>query len=92
MILEVTTMTNQALSGYYDNQLKILKYDPFLLYLRVKTVDGQLVNCLIVKHALTLFYQLKPDLPLALYGHYNQRHQFVITKFMVRVSAAELAG
>ncbi|KEZ15031.1 hypothetical protein Lp90_0842 [Lactiplantibacillus plantarum] len=50
------------------------------------------INCIIVKHALTLFYQLQPDAQLALYGHYNTRHQFVITKFMVRSAVQTLAS
>lgn len=82
---EVINMQYQNLSVKFDNQTKILKYDPLLIYVRVKTLDGTntTINCLNVQHALTLLYQLKPDVRLALYGHYNQRHQFVITRFMV---------
>ncbi|MFC6180599.1 hypothetical protein [Lactiplantibacillus daowaiensis] len=87
-------MTNEALTVKFDNQSKILKYDPFMLYIRVKplTPAAKPINCIVVQHALTLFYQLKPDLPLALYGHYNQRHQFVITKYMIRTDTHELAS
>ncbi|MFC6165793.1 hypothetical protein ACFP3T_14070 [Lactiplantibacillus dongliensis] len=80
----------QNLTVKFDNQTKILKLDPFMLYVRVKPLHGddQPINCLIVRHALTLFYQLKPNVQLALYGHYNQRHQFVINKFMVGQAVA----
>lgn len=78
-------MENQNLTVRYANQTKILKLDPLLIYVRVETLGPHpvLVNCLIAQHALTFFYQLQPNAKLALYGHYNNRHQFVITKFMV---------
>lgn len=87
-------MTEQSLNVQYLNTQKILKYDPFMLYLKVatRTANPQIINCIIVKHALTLFYQLQPDTPLALYGHYNRRHQFVITKFMVSKSVQSVAS
>jgi len=80
----------ETLTVKFDNQTKILKLDPFMLYVRVKPRhgNGQPINCIIVRHALTLFYQLKPDVQLALYGHYNRRHQFVIHKFMVGQAVA----
>lgn len=87
-------MNEQSLTVNYANQCKILKYDPFMLYLKVTPVTDQtqLIHCIVVKHALTLFYQLRPDARLALYGHYNRRHQFVITKFMVRTPVQSLAS
>jgi len=87
-------MEMKNLTGRYDNQVKILKLDPFMLYVRVQPTDTQArpVNCIIVKHALTLYYQLKPNAQLALYGHYNTRHQFVITKFMVGQTVQVLAS
>ncbi|WP_137625054.1 hypothetical protein [Lactiplantibacillus pingfangensis] len=87
-------MEMKTIAGHYDNQVKILKLDPFMLYVRVQPNDNQAkpINCIIVKHALTLYYQLRPNAKLALYGHYNQRHQFVITKFMVGQSVQTLAS
>ncbi|MFB9769947.1 hypothetical protein [Lactiplantibacillus modestisalitolerans] len=85
----------QALTVKYANQVKILKYDPFMLYLRVVPLTGsadQPIHCLCVKHALTLFEQLHPDARLALYGHYNRRHQFVITKFFVGPAVQAVAS
>ncbi|BDZ30307.1 hypothetical protein RA086_03865 [Lactiplantibacillus sp. WILCCON 0030] len=78
-------MEMQNLNVKYANHTKILKLDPFMLYVRVQRLDDpeKTINCLVVKHALTLYYQLQADAQLALYGHYNQRHQFVINKFMV---------
>jgi len=87
-------MQPTSLSVQYTNKNKILKLDPFMLYLQVKTLgpNSQTINCIIVQHALNLFYQLTPDAQLALYGHYNQRHQFVITKFMVRTAVQTLVS
>lgn len=87
-------MEMQTVVGRYDNQVKILKLDPFMLYVRVQPVDQATkpINCIIVKHALTLYYQLKPNARLALYGHYNRRHQFVITKLMVGQPSESLAS
>lgn len=87
-------MEMQTIVGRYDNQVKILKLDPFMLYVRVQAVDtdAKPLNCIVVKHALTLYYQLKPNARLALYGHYNRRHQFVITKFMVGQPSQVLAS
>ena len=88
-------MQSENLTVKYLNKSKIIKLDPFMLYLQVtplKSAETVTINCIIVKHALTLFYQLKPDTQLALYGHYNARHQFVITKFMVRVAVQTLAS
>ncbi|WP_318766869.1 hypothetical protein [Lactiplantibacillus carotarum] len=87
-------MQNQSINVQYANQVKVLKLDPFMLYVRVTTRDThpQTLNCIVVQHALTLFYQLQPDARLALYGHYNQRHQFVITKFMVSAPVQSLAS
>ena len=88
-------MQSKNLTVKYLNKSKIIKLDPFMLYLQVtplKSAETVTINCIIVKHALTLFYQLKPDTQLALYGHYNARHQFVITKFMVRAAVQTLAS
>ncbi|AVW09783.1 MULTISPECIES: hypothetical protein [Lactiplantibacillus] len=88
-------MQSENLTVKYLNKSKIIKLDPFMLYLQVtplKSAEAVTINCIIVKHALTLFYQLKPDTQLALYGHYNARHQFVITKFMVRAAVQTLAS
>lgn len=88
-------MQSEKLTVKYLNKSKIIKLDPFMLYLQVtplKSAETVTINCIIVKHALTLFYQLKPDTQLALYGHYNARHQFVITKFMVRAAVQTLAS
>ena len=87
-------MNEQSLTVNYANQYKILKYDPFMLYLKVTPIADQTqpIHCIIVKHALILLYQLRPDARLALYGHYNRRHQFVITKFMVRTPVQSLAS
>ena len=87
-------MEMQTVVGRYDNQVKILKLEPFMLYVRVQPADqaAKPVNCIIVKHALTLYYQLKANSRLALYGHYNRRHQFVITKFMVGQPSESLAS
>lgn len=87
-------MCDLSLTVKYDNQFKILKYDPLMLYLRVTTLDDSRtpIHCLVVRHALTLFYDLRPNSRLALYGHYNHRHQFVITKFMVGAPVQSLAS
>ncbi|AUV72297.1 hypothetical protein C1940_07400 [Lactiplantibacillus plantarum subsp. plantarum] len=88
-------MQSKNLTVKYLNKSKILKLAPFMLYLQVtplKATEPMPINCIIVKHALTLFYQLQPDAQLALYGHYNTRHQFVITKFMVRSAVQTLAS
>ncbi|RRK11647.1 hypothetical protein D1831_00805 [Lactiplantibacillus garii] len=87
-------MHEQSLTVKYDNQSKILKWDPLMLYVRVRPLeeDAAPIHCIVVKHALTLFYQLQPDARLALYGHYNRRHQFVITKFMVGTPVQSLAS
>jgi hypothetical protein len=86
---------SENLTVKYLNKSKILKLDPFMLYLQVIPVGdttAKPINCIVVHHALTLFYQLKPDAKLALYGHYNSRHQFVITKFMVQSAVQTLAS
>jgi len=87
-------MEMQTVVGRYDNQVKLLKLDPSMLSVRVQAVDtaAKPLNCIVVKHALTLYYQLKPNARLALYGHYNRRHQFVITKFMVGQPSQVLAS
>ena len=88
-------MQSENLIVRYANKSKILKFDPFMLYLQVTTCNTPTpvtINCLVVRHALTLFYQLRPNAQLALYGHYNARHQFVITKFMVRPAVQTLVS
>lgn len=85
-------MRQQPLTVQYDNQFKIISYDPLLVYIRGRLAERQIVHCLVTHHALTLLYQLQPNARLALYGHYNRRNQFIITKFMVGRPVQTLAS
>jgi len=82
MILRWLIMKYESLNGILDSEAKILKLNPLLLYVRV-SANGQPVNCLVSKHALNFLYQLQHNSRLALYGHYNNRKQFIISKYMI---------
>jgi len=81
---------NEAINGVLDSEVKILKLNPLMLYVRVFS-NGHAVNCIIAKHSLNFFYQLKQDSRLALYGHYNSRKQFVIRKYMITAPVSAVA-
>lgn len=83
-------MKYEAMNGVLDGEVKILKLNPLMLYVRVYS-DGQPVNCIVAKHALNFFYQLKKDSRIALYGHYNVRKQFVISKYMITAPVNAIA-
>lgn len=78
-------MEFKSMNVVFDNEVKILKLNPLMLYVRVfDETTNKPVNCIVAKHALTFFYELQKDSRLALYGHYNSKKQFVINKFMIQ--------
>lgn len=41
------------------------------------------INCLITKHSLNFLYQVQEGTDLVVYGYYNSKNQFVVSKFCV---------
>jgi len=77
-------MKQQALTGTIISDPKVLKMSPILLFVKIADArSGQLINCLVHKHGLNFLYQATLGSQIAFYGHYNQRKQFVIDKFMI---------
>lgn len=78
-------MEYKSMNVLFDNEVKILKLNPLMLYVRVfDETTRKPINCILARHALTFFYELQSDSRLALYGHYNNRKQFIINKFMIQ--------
>jgi len=71
------------LVGTLQSEPKLIKPDPVMLYVSIITDDGQTLHCIVVSHALDFFYRAHAQSKIAAYGHFNQRHQFVITKYFV---------
>lgn len=82
-------MTNYvSLNGRIDSEPKIIKQSPLLLYVKVRLANNETVNCLVARHSLDFFYRGIDGAHAALYGHYNHRKQFVITKYHIQQLSA----
>ncbi|WP_203648344.1 hypothetical protein [Secundilactobacillus yichangensis] len=76
------------LTGTLMADPKVIKQVPTMLYIPILTVDGQTLHCIVVQHALDFLYRAHANAKIAVYGHYNQRHQFVINKYFVRAQVS----
>ncbi|HBF74632.1 MAG TPA: hypothetical protein DDW71_05180 [Lactobacillus sp.] len=76
------------LTGVLGAEPKVIKQVPTMLYIPIITVDGQTLHCLVVQHALDFLYRARAGAKIAVYGHYNQRHQFVINKYFIQAQVS----
>lgn len=85
-------MKQLAINGKLISEPKVLKLSPLLIFAKIIDDAGQQQNCLIHQHGLNFLYQATVGARVALFGHYNQRHQFVITHFTVIASTTAAAS
>ncbi|WP_341779579.1 hypothetical protein [Levilactobacillus sp. HBUAS70063] len=85
-------MTKLAINGKLTAAPKVLSLEPLLLYAKINATDGTTINGLIHQHALNFLAQASTGSQVAVYGHYNARHQFVIEKFTVIASSVQTAS
>lgn len=75
-------------TGTVQTEPKIIKQVPTMLYVHIRTTDGQDLNAIVVQHALDFLYRAHDHDQIAVYGHFNRRHQFVVNKYFVRSQVA----
>lgn len=64
-------------------KLKLIKaQDPTLVHVTLETEEGKHVRCLIARKALTFLMEVQEGDDVNFFGHYNQRGQFVIQKYL----------
>lgn len=74
-------MEQQPLNGTLESDPRTIKLSPLLLYVKIRdSKTNELINCLVHVHALDFLYRAKKGSTAALFGHYNSRKQFVISK------------
>lgn len=81
-------MNQLSINGKIIANPKVLNLSPLLIYVKVETTTGEVINSLVHKHGLNFLYQALAESRVALYGHYNSRKQFVIDRFTVLAQAA----
>jgi len=92
MLFEVMIMDQRAFNGKLLADPKVLKLRPLLIFAKIADETGNIHNCLIHQHGLNFLYQATGGTHVALYGHTNQRKQFVVTHFTVVASSASVAS
>ncbi|MGQ4559341.1 hypothetical protein ACUIJQ_08660 [Levilactobacillus hammesii] len=85
-------MIQLAVNGKILTTPKVLHLSPLLLFTKLETSTGDVLNCLIHQHGLNFLYQADIGSRVAIYGHYNSRQQFVIEKFTVLASQQTVAS
>ncbi|MTV81225.1 hypothetical protein [Secundilactobacillus folii] len=75
-------------TGVVQAEPKVIKQFPTMLYVPIMTTTGQKLHCLVIQHALDFLYRAHAESRIALYGHFNQHHQFVINKYFVSSQVA----
>ena len=71
--------------GTITSQIKVLNLAPLIRF-ELTNQQGAKVNCLIHQHALNFLALASKNMHIAVFGHYNRRHQFVVTRYMMRSS------
>ncbi|GEL89257.1 hypothetical protein [Pediococcus parvulus] len=75
----------KQLSGKISSSIKVLNLTPLVRF-ELTDLQNQKINCLVHQHALNFPAMAQPNSRIAIYAHYNKRHQFVVQKFMVQAS------
>ncbi len=70
------------LKGYVKKTKLISNQSQPMAYLDLETGQGDVVHALVVHQALSFLLDVQVGDPLALYGHYNDRRQFIVHKYL----------
>jgi len=77
-------MEQQPLNGTLESDPRTIKLSPLHLYVKIRdSKTNELINCLVHAHALDFIYRAERGATAALFGHYNSRRQFVITRYTI---------
>lgn len=83
-------MNHLALNGTIRHDATILKYDPFLVRATLVTPGGN-YQLLVKKNALDFLYRCTAGATIAVWGHYNGRHQVVVDRFFAKPMHHQIA-
>lgn len=79
----MNNIDNHGLNGTLVNEPKLVRNDPPAIVFKVQ-YNEQVLNCFMTRHALNFLYEGHPGDKIALYGHINEHHQFVVQKALVQ--------
>ena len=71
----------QQLSGVVTRYKIIKPMNPTLVYVEIKAEAEKIVRCIIARQALTFLMDVAVGDLIQIYGHYNNRQQFVIERY-----------
>ena len=72
----------QSLTGTISYIKIIQAENPTLAYVRIETKSQETISALISKHTLNFIYDVQVGDTIQVYGHFNQRQQFIIEKYL----------
>ncbi|WP_338453505.1 hypothetical protein [Latilactobacillus sakei] len=72
-----------SLKGTINSAIKVISFSPYLVRFELKTKE-RTYNCLVAKDALNFMYLAEQSAPIAIFGHFNKRHQLIVDKYHVR--------
>lgn len=72
-----------SLKGTINSAVKVISFRPYLVRFELKTTE-QNYNCLVAKDALNFMYLAEESARIAIFGHFNKRHQLIVDKYHVK--------
>ena len=78
----MTALDKLQIKGQLVKSKFIQAKDAQLLYIQVLSKQNETINALLAKHGLEFLMDHQEGDPVTLYGHYNQKHQFVVEKYL----------
>ncbi|WP_124058555.1 hypothetical protein [Vaginisenegalia massiliensis] len=83
-------METRTIIGLVETLKLIKAQDPALVHLKVLTSNQETIHALVAKQAYDFILKVQVGDELSLFGHYNQRKQFIIDKYLIRHQAPQV--
>lgn len=83
----------QQFKGIVTSQKIIKASDPTLVLFKLKLIDSSInpksliqkeIVALIVRRPLTFLLEVQPNDLIIIYGHFNQRKQFIVERYLIQ--------
>lgn len=76
--------THERFQGHVTQQKIIQAQNPTMVLIKLRLANDNEMVAILARHALTFMLEVQVGDLIMIYGHYNQRKQFIIEKYLLK--------